>query len=109
MRYRQHERSNLEIKNFPVLVITVLLRCIGTSVSSTASVSSIKGESTPVIENTCWRGTTAQITEIAKAVAQEEEADSDLGSLTSRRIGRILERLVLSQLLAAGVQDYHYW
>jgi hypothetical protein len=102
-RERQQEQSHLEIENFPGLVITALLRCIGPSISSMASVPSIKRESIPVAENICWRCTTAQI-DIAKAVAQEEEADTGLVPMTSRRIGRTLGRLRIATDPDTGVR-----
>jgi hypothetical protein len=72
-----------------------------------ASVPSIKRESIPGEENICWKCTTAQI-DVAKAVAQGEEADSDLVSMTSWGIGRTLRRFPekVIPLYSADHDDY---
>jgi hypothetical protein len=86
----QNERADFESGDLTRLVVSTLVRCIESSVSS---VSSIKNRDS----KRCWTLKTKDITEMAKTIMGEDELDIDPERVTSRRIGRVLGKLRLDK------------
>jgi hypothetical protein len=54
------------------------------------------------ILTTAWTFSTSQISEAVKVIAENTEADIELGSITSRKVGRLLGKLRLRKTREAG-------
>lgn len=88
----QAERQTLESSDQTTLVIRALWKCFE---DSCAIVPSTSADMSTFV-------TTKEVTETAKAIAIELEADVDPEKLTSRTIGRILSKLRLTKVRPDG-------
>lgn len=92
----QTERQDMESGDLTVLVIRALCRRAGCDVSDLNDVSDVN------TEGGRWNMQTSQITESAKRIAEEQELDIDIESITSRRIGRAMGKMRFKQKREAG-------
>ncbi|MBA3766291.1 MAG: DUF3854 domain-containing protein [Acidobacteria bacterium] len=94
----QAERQAFESGDLTVLVIKALWKCYGDFCAIVPSNS----------ENTPAFLTTAIVTEAVKGIALDQEADINLEKLTSRTIGRVLNKLRLSSKRPDGSKGRGY-
>jgi len=92
-RYQQEETGDLQSSDLTLLILQGLCKLA-------ADKSDIKDMSDILV--TPWTFSTAQISAAAQSIAENVEADIDLESITSRKVGRLLGKLRLRKTREAG-------
>ena len=92
-RYQQEETSYLQSSDLTLLVLQGMCKLAAVK-------SDIKDNSDVAIS--AWTFSTSQISEAAQTVAENNEADVDKESITTRKIGRLLGKLRLRKTREAG-------
>jgi hypothetical protein len=95
----QSERGEMESADPTILVIRALCRC---------AINAINANSAIKVE-TKWVFTTEQIKDAVVATANDSEADVDVEKLTSKRVGRTLGKMRLSQAPRPGGRGSRRW
>jgi hypothetical protein len=85
----QTERPDLETSDLTAVVIRALTDCAVANVTNGANVTNAKGD-TPT-----WDFTTSQVTEAAKAIANDSEGQIDANEISSQRLGHVLRKMRL--------------
>jgi hypothetical protein len=95
----QQERGEMESGDQTNLVIRALCRCASSAINAKSAINS-KGN---------WIFTTEEIKDAVIAIANDAEADVDAEKFTSKRIGRTLGKMRLSQSPRPGGRGGRRW
>lgn len=99
----QAERQEFESGDLTVLVVRALCRC---AQLDPADPEDINGLERRAVE---WVLKTAQITDAARALAEELELDMEAEHITARRVGRTLGKMRLRQAKRVSARDTKGW